>query len=47
MRYDREAQIREPLAFLRAAGEGDELIRRDGDGGDAFLFKSALVNYQP
>lgn len=47
MRNDHEAEIRQPLTFLRAAGKSDELIGCDGDRGNAGLFKIALVNYQP
>ncbi len=47
MRDDHEVEVGEALALLRAAGEVNELISRDGDCGDACFFKIALVNYQP
>ena len=47
MRHRDEAHVRQPLALLRAPGEGYELVGYDCYRGDAHLFEIALVNYQP
>ena len=47
MGNDHEIEVGKALAFLGAAGKVDELVSRDGDCGDAYFLKIALVNYQP
>jgi len=47
MRNNYERKIYESLALLGTPGKIDKLIGCDGDSGDAFFLKIALVNYQP
>ena len=44
---DHEIEVGQALALLRAAGEVNDLVSRDGDCMNTFFFKIALVNYQP
>ena len=47
MGHYNKAHVGQTLADLTAAGQGNELVRGNGYGGDASLFNIALVNYQP
>jgi hypothetical protein len=47
MGHDDVTHVGQTLAFLSAAGQRDELIGNDGDGGDACFLKIGLINYQP